>query len=200
MQENLSELCAPGTKYSTEYIKINDNVSLKLRTFIPAKKTTNAPILFVPGWISLIVGWKNVLKEITKDFVVYYIETREKISSRITGEIEYGVEEIGDDIINIISFLKLEDNNYILLGSSLGATAILESCHLFEKKSTCLVLVGPNAIFRVPKLGMGLIYIFPPPLYLFMKPIVKWYLRNFQLGCEKRSGAISKILQCFGCG
>lgn len=179
--ENLSKLCAVGTKFKEEMITINDKVSIRVITFAPASNTNNPAVVFVAGWISLIVGWKKALQEMTKDFPVYYIETREKISSHIIGKVEYGVETIGKDIVTLISRFKLEDQKYILLGSSLGATAILDCCKFLKKNPLCLVLIAPNAVFRVPKMGMAIIRIFPPRLYLLIKPVVKWYLKTFRL-------------------
>ena len=179
--EKLSEYCAPDSSFKEKMISVNDNVTLRLITFSPAQEKSNPPVLFVAGWISLIKGWKDVLLEMTKDFPVYYIETREKLSSNINGNINYGAEDVGKDIVSLISLLKLKDSNYILFGSSLGATAILDSCRILQQKPLCLVLIGPNAVFRVPKLGMAIIHIFPPRLYLIIKPIVKWYLKTFRL-------------------
>ena len=179
--DNLAEFCTPGSKFKEEMITVNNNVSLRVISFTSATKNNNLPVVFIAGWISLIVGWKKVLQEMTKDFPVYYIETREKISSRVSGKVEYGAEAVGKDIVTLISHFNLKDNKYILLGSSLGATAILDCCRFLKQSPRCLVLIGPNAVFRVPKLGMGIIRIFPPRIYLVIKPVVKWYLKTFRL-------------------
>ncbi|MCJ7812259.1 hypothetical protein MUP95_02930, partial [bacterium] len=51
-------------------------------------------------------------------------------------------------------------------------------------KPLCLVLIGPNACFRVPKMGMVVIRIFQPPFYVILKPFIKWYLKTFRLDIE----------------
>lgn len=179
--ENLSEYCAPGTEIKEEMIAVSEIVSLRVITFMPNKKNDNPAVLFVAGWISLIKGWKFVLKEMTRDFPVFYVETREKISSRVIGKAGYGVEEIGQDILALVSRLNLNNRKYILFGSSLGATAILDCCQSLTSKPLSLILIGPNAAFRVPKLGMAAIRILPPRLYLVFKPFIKWYLKTFRL-------------------
>lgn len=156
-------------------------VSLRVITFRPAKDTGQPPVLFVAGLISQITGWEKVLREMTRDFKVYYVETREKASSVVKGKASYTVEEIGRDLISLISLLDLEPQKYILFGSSLGATAILDSCRFLERDPLCLVLIGPNAIFRIPKWSYPIVWFFPPRLYMLIKPVIRWYLRTFEV-------------------
>lgn len=179
--DNLADYCAAGTTFKEEMIPVSDSVSLRVIRFTPTMQNNNPVVIFLAGWVSLISGWQTVLFEMTKDFTVYYIETREKISSQVKGKVEYSVETIGQDIVAFISHLKLKSGEYILFGSSLGATAILDCCRFLEQSPLCLVLIGPNAVFRVPKLGMVIIKIFPLQFYLLIKPVIKWYLRTFRL-------------------
>ena len=120
----------------------------------------------------------------SRDFKVFYLETREKITSKVTGEVEYSVEAIGKDIVQLISYLQLKENEYVLYGSSLGGTAILDCMRHLKIDPLCLILVGPNAIFKIPKYGVVLINMFYPSLYNIFKPYVKWYLKSFRLDIE----------------
>jgi len=159
-------------------------VTLRIFSFTPAIPANNPPVVFVAGWITMIVGWREVLQEMTKDFTIYYIETREKISSQINGKkgrLNYGVEAIAQDIVKLIDHFRLTDKNYLLFGSSLGATAILECYRFLKQRPLSLILIGPNAVFHIPKWGMVIIRLLPPRLYLMIKPVVKWYLRTFRL-------------------
>ena len=178
---DLNKYCAEGTNIKEEMVDVSGNVSLKLITFNPQQPSNNPIIVFIPGWISTIDGWKDVLVEITKDFTIYYLETREKSSSQIKGKVEFSVEVIGKDIAALIRVLGLKENNYILFGSSLGATSILDCCDDLPVTPKCLVLIGPNAEFRMPSSNVPFIKIFYTPLYNFFKPYIKWYLRNFRL-------------------
>ncbi|MBW1814583.1 MAG: alpha/beta hydrolase, partial [Deltaproteobacteria bacterium] len=139
-----------------------------------------------------IMGWEKVLLEMTRDFKVYYVETREKASSVVKGNAKYSVEEIGKDIVSLISCLGLEPQKYILFGSSLGATAILDSCRFIKKDPLCLVLIGPNAIFRFPKWSYPIIWFFPPRLYLLIKPLIRWYLKTFEVDLKSDSAQYEK--------
>jgi len=178
---DLFQYCTPGASFREEQVAVSDNVSLRVITFSPAEKTNNPPVVFVPGWISLMRGWQVVLREMTKDFDIVYLETREKITSKVNGKVKFGVSEIGGDIVNIIARLSLPEKGYVLFGSSLGATVILDCFRFLNPKPLCLVLIGPNAVFRVSKLWMAFVHCFYPGFYLLLKPVVKWYLRTFRM-------------------
>lgn len=179
--EPLKNFCAPGTQITDEMVVVSPEVTLRVVTFTPVQKTDNPPVLFVAGWVSLIQGWERVLKEMTRDFVVHYVETREKISARTNGATDYGVEDIGQDLAPLVKHFNLTAGNYILFGSSLGATVILDAVPDLNPAPLGLVLIGPNAVFRVPPLGKLVVYLFYPGLYVAFRPLVKWYLRNFRL-------------------
>jgi len=176
-------------------VAVSPNVSLRVITFSPSQQSKNPVLVFVPGLVSLMEGWREVLLEMTKDFTVYYIETREKITSKVTGKVDYSLEAIGQEIAALVSRFKLENRSCILFGSSLGATAILESSRFLETHPLCLVLIGPNAVFRIPKFYQVIIRIFHPGLYLVFKPVVKWYLKNFRLDTEADYAQYEKYCQ-----
>lgn len=182
--DNLAEYCAPGTKFYEEMVSVSDNVSLRVIHFIPVKKSNLPTVLFIPGWISLMKGWKIVLNEMTKDFNVIYAETREKITSEVKGKAEFSVEAIAEDIVKLTEIYKLEKDKYIIFGSSLGGTAILETYHNLKNLPLCFALLGPNAEYRTPWWGKILIRIVWPKLINSLKPFVKWYLGKFRLDLE----------------
>lgn len=182
--DNLIDYCAPGTQWTEKMVSVSDNVSLRVIEFHPIKKTTQPTALFIPGWISLMKGWKIVLKEMTKDFHVIYVETREKMSSNVTGTKDFSVKAIAQDIVTIVDKFELENDKYIIFGSSLGGTSILESCKDLKKLPLCFALLGPNAEYRVPWWGKIIIPLFWIRLYPGFKQFIKWYLKNFRLDIE----------------
>lgn len=182
--ENMSDYCAPGTKWTEQMVSVSDNVSLRVIEFHPQNKTTQPTVLFIAGWISLMKGWKIVLREMTKDFNIIYVETREKISSQVSGKAEFSVEAIAQDIVTIVGKFKLEKDKYIIFGSSLGGTSILESYRDLKTLPLCFVLLGPNAEYRAPWWWIVIIHLFWTRLYGIIKPFVKWYMRKFRLDVE----------------
>lgn len=182
--ENMSDYCAPGTKWTEQMVSVSDNVLLRVIEFHPQNKTTQPTVLFIAGWISLMKGWKIVLREMTKDFNIIYVETREKISSQVKGKAEFSVEAIAQDIVTIVGKFKLEKDKYIIFGSSLGGTSILESYRDLKTLPLCFVLLGPNAEYRAPWWWIVIIHLFWTRLYGIIKPFVKWYMRKFRLDVE----------------
>jgi pimeloyl-ACP methyl ester carboxylesterase len=180
-KDKLSQFCAPGTKIKEEMVPVSENVSLRVITFTPKEKNDNPVVLFVAGWISHISSWELALLEMTKDFTVYYVETREKISAQVRKKEGFGVEDIGRDIVALIKRFKFEDRRYIIFASSLGATGSLDGSRFFENPPLCFALVGPNAVFRVPKIWKVVVSVLPPQFYVVLKPLIKWYLKTFRL-------------------
>lgn len=179
--EPLLEYCAPGATSREEYFSIAGHIQLRIIRFLPPVKKNHPTVLFVPGWITLIEAWKSVLRAMSAEFPILYVETREKISSRVKGKIGYGIQAIGSDLVEIITRAGLKSNQYLLFGSSLGATVILDCNRTLPFPPLGQILVAPNAVFRVPGWGMIIIRIFYPGFYSVIKPVVKWYLKNFRL-------------------
>ncbi len=184
ISENISEYCAPGTKWTEKMVSVSDDISLRIVEFTPSQKTKQPTLLFVPGWISLMKGWKIVLNEMTKDFHIIYVETREKKTSQVANTKDYSVEAIATDLVKIVDIYKLERNQYLIFGSSLGGTAILESYQKLNTKPLCFALMGPNAEYRTPWWGKIMIRFFWTRIYTIFRPFIKWYLRTFRLDIE----------------
>jgi len=192
IQEDLTAFCAPGCKYEFRHVPVAPGVTLRVITFTPPVHTTNPAIVFVPGWISLMDGWQSVLQTMSRDFIIHYVETREKISSLITGKVGYAVADFAGDIVGLINKLNLPPRAYVLFGSSLGATTLLECFPALAIEPLALVLIGPNAVFSIPGFWLHVVRAFPPRLYLAFKPVIKWYLRHFRLDVAQDAAQYQK--------
>ena len=178
---SLTDCCAPGTVILDEFISVAEDVSLRVITFSPAVDYKNPVIFIIPGWTSIVEGWKTLLSDFTRDHSVIFMETREKSSSKISKYSNLGVEKFGEDIAVVIQKKKLSETEYILLGSSLGATSIMEGYHLFDSKPKYLIMIGPNAEFSFTFLAKTIIRVCPVFLYQFARPFIKWYIKKFYL-------------------
>lgn len=193
--EDLSQFCAEDVIVQDRMVKISDDVTLRVVTFITPIENENPSVVFVAGWITQMIAWKSVLKEMTKDFNVIYVETREKISSCLKRKADYDVTTIGKDIAKLVDKLNLREGRYVLFGSSLGATVIVDCFQYLMKKPLALVLIGPNAVFRVPRIWHFIVKLFYPPLYALIRPSVKWYLKNFRLNVKADRQQYEKYCQ-----
>jgi len=179
--EHLAHYCAPGVRIGDQMAPVSEGVRLRVIHFSPAEESPFPPVIFVPGWITQMDAWQTVLREMTQDFNIYYVETREKMSSRVDKKSPISVRILGSDLARLVEFWGFADKSYILMGSSLGATAILESYHHLKSSPLCNILIGPNASFHIPKAGLVIIRVFHPGFYLLIKPVIKWYLKTFRL-------------------
>jgi len=153
-------------------------------TFTPQGSAHKSPVLFIAGWVSLIRGWKQVLSEMTKDFVVHYVETREKKTSRIRGKVSYSIEAMSQDIAALVNYFQFKNGHYILFGSSLGATCILDCYRVLQIQPRCLILIEPNGFFRIPWFWLLIVRLLYPPLYIGFKYVVLWYLKHFRMNVK----------------
>jgi pimeloyl-ACP methyl ester carboxylesterase len=191
-----------STNVQEYMIEVSDGVTLKIIDFTPKNLSAHKPvILFVAGWISLITGWKGVLKALTKEHKVLYFESREKQSSIVPNvkKVSFSMERLRLDIGEIIEKVIPRTSDFVLAGSSLGASAILEYCASRKRKPSSAVLIGPNAEFRFPRILGTIIPAVHPSLYFAVKPVIKWYLRNFRLDKKNSREQIEKYENTLDC-
>ena len=184
---NYSDYCSQGTKIQTSYVKVSSCVQLFKIHFTPKKLTNYPPVIFIPGWGSFIQGWKIVLREMSKDFEIYYLETREKGSAIHKKEQEINIENIGDDIARVTALINLKDDDFIALGSSMGATAILDAMAGEKLSPSLAVLIGPNIEFNIPRFLIIILSITPIQLYKVIRPFAKWYMKRKYIDMESDS-------------
>lgn len=184
----------PGTV--KEYMfETSDGVSLKIIDFCGKNIPEERPvIIFVAGWISMISGWTGVLKVLTGSYRVYYLESREKQSSVVPDvkKVSFSMKRLHKDLAEFIKKNVPSQVKFILAGSSLGASAILEYCSSDKRLPLSAVLVGPNAEIKFPRLLEIIVPFIHPSLYFLIKPVIKWYLRNFRLDKKNSREQVEK--------
>ena len=189
---NYSDYGSPGTKIKTSYIEVSNGIQLFQVHFKPKKITNYPPVIFIPGWGSFIQGWKIVLREMSKDFEIYYLETREKSSAIQKEEQEITIENIGDDIARVTALINLKDDGFIALGSSMGATAILDAMAEEKFSPSLAVLIGPNIEFNIPRFLIIILSIIPVQFYKVIRPFAKWYMKKKYIDMDSDSKQYDK--------
>lgn len=199
---NYNQYTESSTAIKEYMIEVSDGVYLKIIDFTPSGISEKRPvILFVAGWISLISGWKGVLIKLTSRYRVIYLESREKKSSAVSDvkKTSFSMDRLRIDIGEVIEKIIPASEKFILAGSSLGASAILEHCGTEGRKPSAAVLIGPNAEFRFPRVLGSLIPLIHPGIYFSIKPVIKWYLKNFRLDKKKSMEQIIKYHNTLDC-
>jgi len=190
-----SEYTAPGVICREDSLVTTDGVTLTIIDFIPPGDAPDRPIVvFVAGLISLITGWRDVLKEITPHYRTLYIETREKKSAGMPARngIEFSVSRMTRDLDELLRDKVPEDRPLCFVGSSLGSTIILDYLSQHLRESGTAILIAPNYEFRFPPWFILMLRWFPPLFYVPVKYILKWYLRNFRLDRRKEPEQVRK--------
>jgi len=148
--------------------------------FTPPASEGKPVIVFVPGLASVPDNFTGTLIGLTRYHKVHYLETREKSSALIRGSHGFSVAEVSSDLTGYLNAGFTDDNRYVLVGYSLGATAIAESFRFLKHKPLSIVLIEPNGSFNFPwwsvVLARGARYIFR-----YIKPFLKWYIRKFRV-------------------
>lgn len=174
----------PGTYCSERMLKVANDVSLRIIHFKPGVDSVYPPLVMIVGLATVIESFQFIVGELTKDFEIYYVETREKSSSQINGKVSFDIETVASDVIETINLLGLPNDGYVLFGYSFSATVIVESYSRLKVKPSSLLLLSPTPSFYYPSWSLPLIRM-AVPLYWVLKPTAKWYLRNFTINVKE---------------
>ena len=172
------QYCHPGTQCGEQMYQTDESVHLRVIHFRPAEPSPYPPIVMIVGLATVIESFQGIINGLTRDFELYYVETREKSSSQISGKVKFDMETVAFDIVSIIQQLELVHRQNILFGYSFSAAAIVEAYRHLDSKPVCLNLLSPTPSFYYPNWSLPLIRM-AVPIYGVLKPITKWYLRNF---------------------
>lgn len=193
---DLRDYAPASVSISERYLNMSDGVGLRVIDFVPADDSASKPmVVFVAGWISLISGWKGFLRRLTETHRVLYVESREKFSSRVVDvkATEFDLPRVTRDVQEVIEQGVPAGRAFVLSGSSLGATAIME--YLMTQQGPQPIgnaLIAPNPELRFPAPIMAIIKLFPPRAYAPVREFAKWYLRNFRLDPKKEPEQVEK--------
>ena len=182
--EDYSRYCAKQATFKSEFIITNPSVCLRVIAFTPPVNNNFLPIVLIPGLAGVIDSFKDLLIELTRKYTVYYLETREKGTSRTTHPVGFSVSDIASDIPAAIESLGLADSSYILVGYSLGSSSSAVLLGENRVNPKLAVLVEPSATFKWPKWLLFMAK-YGVSLYGVIKPFLKWYMRNFRINTDE---------------
>ncbi|MBW2599793.1 MAG: hypothetical protein JRC60_06910, partial [Deltaproteobacteria bacterium] len=171
----------PDVRVEEDYVVVSDGVELKTIDFTPSCDTPERPVvIFIAGWISLIDGWKNVLKKLTPCYRTLYVETREKVSARLPerGRVDFSMPRMSLDISEVLECKVALGKKFCFAGSSLGSTVILDYLSMGLRQPEQSFIIAPICKLVYPFWLSLLLRPVPPSLYTAIKPPLKWYLRN----------------------
>lgn len=181
-------ISAKQTRFESGLWSTEEAVRLRVLHWRPTNPSSDIPLVFVPGWVSVVGGWADLLRVIAAKREVVYIESREKASAVIEQKrlkpCDFCIERMADDLVQVCSKLPLRMDRAVVAGSSLGATTVLEALKHRRLTARGAFLIGPNSEFRAPWFARGL-FLLPSFGYHVVKYFALWYLRTFRVDTKK---------------
>jgi pimeloyl-ACP methyl ester carboxylesterase len=174
--------------YEELSVRVQDSVYLQVMTWRPKEPVSEDPVIFVAGWVSAVSGWAPLLKVMAARRPVYYIETREKRSALFENKkltpADFSIEQMAEDLIRVCGHLGIASPRATVIGSSLGATALLEALKGGKLTAGTAFLIGPNSDFKAPWYLQWMLFL-PAFFYHGIKYFVLWYLKTLKLDVRK---------------
>ena len=179
-----------GADVEQKWIEGNTGYNLRVLHWTPKNEDFKhaRTLVMVPGWNSVPEGWFPILSEWVKKRPVVYIETREKGSCEIENTISkesFQIQNIVSDLPIILARMGLDPSKCDAMGSSLGATLLLEGLREEMLIFRSIVVLSPNLAFIPPIWARPLI---PAPLFLYdaLVKFVIWYLdKRLKEECQR---------------
>jgi len=180
-------ISVPGADYAEEYLEVDDGVRLRVLHWTPRPATAADPVVFVAGFVSSVHGWAEFLRAVAPTRPVWYIETREKGSAQIERRVtaaDFTIPRLAEDIIAASVRLPIDRGRLILMGSSFGATAVLEALKHGRLTARAAFLLSPNTEYRASRPLWSITYL-PAAFYHPARHLVIWYLRTFRVDAKR---------------
>lgn len=176
---------ASGVAFQSHRVEVERGVRLTVHEWQPG--TGAEPLVFVAGWVSVIEGWRPLLEVLVPERPVYYVETREKRTAEFDRQhlrpADFAIPRLGSDVMAVCDQLRIDPDRRVLFASSMGSNAVLEALKGQRLAARGAFLVGPNAEFRFPVWGRGLV-LFPTALYRPLLPLMLAYLRRYRVNAR----------------
>ena len=180
------------------YYTMSDGVKVKVIEFDHAENPHEYSIFVIPGFVTVIQSWDEVISILSKEFKIYYFESREKSSSIMPNrrlERQVNLHKMAHDIKEVIEQMKLDESKYITLCSSTGGTIEIEALSNKWLKPTGAVMVGPTTEYELKLIAPILISLCPDFIKDFFMPFFRLYMRTFYVDRDKHPEQYIKYIR-----
>ncbi len=187
-RRDVPDFCEEGLN-EIIYIPVKDG---KLRVFhhVPEKIVGKRPILFMPGYNSLPETWVDFHKPNHDLCEYYYLESREKASSKLTNrlKVKLTIKESAYDLIKAINFLELNKRDFLLIATSYGGGIVLQGLIEEILDAPTIVIFDPIAHWIYTSKFINFINMMTPPFILgiLRNIIANIYLRKMENQTQKK--------------
>jgi pimeloyl-ACP methyl ester carboxylesterase len=176
------------------YFTMSDGAQVRVLEFNAEEKSDDKIFFVIPGFITVFQSWHRVIELLSKKYHIYYFESREKISSKLTRKQrrQITLRRMALDIKEVIEQLDLDKKPYYTLCSSTGGTIEIEA--LSEKwiQPKAAVMIGPTIEYNIRPLIPIMLSIIPNFMKTLFHPLIKWYLGKFYVNKEEEPEQFNK--------
>lgn len=132
------------------------------------------PVVLVPGWGSMIDGFRPTIGALDPRIDLYYVETREKRSSALHRRASFSLPRIAADVAAVVRHFNLRDRGYVLVGSSFGGAVSAQALAQRSLVPAETVLYDPMRKLWLPRWLIASVgRLLPTPLVTAMRPALK---------------------------
>ena len=178
--ELLKEAFQHGVPYFWEYEKGEhiyvpvDGGSIRVIHFKPENLIHKRPIVLVSGWGVVPSTFQDFYEVMHEKYEFYYLETREKASSKIKRFAQFTITQKAKDIGDAIKFLGLQSRDFVLMGTCWGSSVILQGLMDNSIKAPTILVFDPMYKLTYSRFFLTFIApILPVPLLSLLRPFMK---------------------------
>ena len=156
-----------------------DNGEIKVYHIKPKNPVSKRPLVFIPGWGTSGIGFVDFYEVIHDKVECYYVETREKKSSKLDRKsAKMGMYQKAKDVQDVINYFELDKRDFVLQGTCWGSAIILQG--LIEEiiDAPTIIAHDPMHTLWFPKWFLRYM---SPILPIFVVKMIKPILKRLQL-------------------
>ncbi|MHA1200257.1 MAG: alpha/beta hydrolase [Candidatus Heimdallarchaeaceae archaeon] len=152
-----------------------DDGEIRIYHFKPDNPISKRPLVLIPGWGGTEIGYVDFYEVIHDKVECYYIETREKRSSKLDRKnAKMDMNQKAKDIQDVINYLKLDKEDFVLFGTCWGGAILLHGLIDGTIDAPTIMTHDPMHTLWFPKWFLKYVTPFLPVFAIkMMKPILR---------------------------
>ena len=170
------------------HVPVEDGV-IRVYHHKPKMVKTKRPIIFIPGFGTTLQSWRDFHKTHHGFAEYYHIETRDKKSGQIRRHIKVDltIDRIAKDIANVIEFVGLTDQKYVIVASCMNGGVLLHGLIKEYFNPSTAIVFDPFTKWTQYRFFVKLVMpVFPPFLLGALKFIIgKIIMANMKNEAQK---------------
>ncbi|MFW9923547.1 MAG: alpha/beta fold hydrolase [Candidatus Thorarchaeota archaeon] len=185
-------------KADVRYFTMSDGVKVRVLEFNFAENPRKHKLMLIPGFVTIFQSWKEIIEILSKEYHIYYFESREKSSSIMPKrkmERQVTLQKMAHDIKEVVEQLNLDKQKYITLCSSTGGTIEVEALSEKWLHPNGAVMVGPTVEYDVRFFAAFGCTVVPEFVKKFFLPFFRLYMGKIYVDKKKYPEQYAKYVR-----